>query len=522
LIPPEVLTLDGEGLDLLVLSLVPDLYDDAAFRRMLVERLLLERAHAAVGTTAAWGRFFETPDVALSAAAIDETLPAFTAWSRARAAALPDRVMVADGRGSAHPDTGCRHTSRIGAAPDVARAASFNLPRFAPELDAAALAEAEAMVSSPGIRPGVVAAYVVTGRPTHADNPIGNSRCDYVNLQDRRSDAATQNTGVSYETAAYVDGLVIAEFPPAVATGGQPRAVDYSLSIEDIAFHPLPAQQGDRSGFRGVLVLRGSVDEMATWIWDRTERRDVVAERFEAEDWQSMLPGRDDGPRDILGLTLGVPLAEVEALAAERLDPLFRFETPPAAEQGVYDHAVGFSGPDAREVFLSIFDPGQEDRPAVALMRYRWFEPGRATVEAVRRALVDKYGEAGTQSGNYWIWGAPDRAIDVFEACGGTRTFRGSGAPRLQPSDPVPDLAPPGRIDWPYYGWPIPHDALPTAQVDRARDLCGPIVAARIRSDVWETGAVDLTVWLLDATTAEARAAERPSEILNLELDEDL
>jgi hypothetical protein len=430
--------------------------------------------------------------------------------------------MVPDGRGNAHPITGCRHTSRIGTAPDVARAASFNLPRFAPELDAAALADAASMERSSTVRPGVLAAYTITGRPTHADNPIGNSRCDYVNLQDRRNDAATQNTGVSYETAEYVDGLVIAEFPPAVRTGTQVRAVDYSLSLADVAFHPLPPQSGDRSGFKGVLVLRGSVDEMVTWTWDSAERRDVVAARFEAEDWQAMLPGRDDGPRDILGLTLGVPLAEVEALAAERLDPLFRFETPPAAEQGVYDHAVGFSGPDAHEVLLSIFDPGQEDRPAVALMRYRWFEPGRATVEAVRRALVDKYGEAGTQSGNYWIWGAPDPSVDLFEACGGTRTFRGSDAPRLEPSDPVPDVAAPSRIDWPYYGWPIPYDAVPTAQLEPARDLCGPVVAARIRSDVWETGAVDLTVWLLDANMAEQLAKERPAEALNLELDEEL
>ncbi|MBE9636310.1 hypothetical protein [Salipiger mangrovisoli] len=522
---PEVLRLDAEGLDLLALSLQPELYDARAFRRMFIERVARERADLAAGRTPQWGRFFANPELELLPSLIEDLLPDFAAWSQARAAALPQRLRLSVGLSGPHPETGCR--------------AAWALPQ--PTVaDRAAVAQAAAML--PGVmpaarvspvsdatKPGGPPLHVVLGRPSHPSGSGGTWACDVVDVRKTSSDLSEARTGLHAGAAPYVDALVAAEVPLVdQVTPSGPQAIDYLLTAEDIRLENLAPGAGDQPGLRGVLVIRASVSAVETWQFDTTTRKIVPAESYAEDAWQSLLPSRDTSAFDILGLRLGASLADVETTVADRMPGALRHVTPPAAQAGIYDHAEGFSTPDGREVILSIYDPGDEARPAVALMRYRYLPPGTATVEAVRKAVTEKYGPPDRESGDAMAWGVPSQELDPAEVCGGHNTLRGSNAPRLSAEKTRDELRaetsegsyqPP---EWGYYGWPVPLGDVPEYQRAQAETYCGPVVLARIRSDVHEPGSVDLTVWLLDKPEAERRAKAAAGTVVVPDLDMDL
>jgi hypothetical protein len=382
---------------------------------------------------------------------------------------------------------------------------------------------------SDATKPGGPALHVVAGRPGHPSGPSGASECDFIELRGTANDLATARTGLDAGAAPYVDALVHAEVPVVDrVTPSGPQAIDYVLDPEDIRFLPLTPGAGDQPGLRGTLVIGARVSAVETWQFDKATRATVRADRYVEDDWQSLLPSHDTSAFDILGLRLGAPLAEVEAAVAERLPNAMRHVSPPVAQHGIYDHAMGFSTPDRSEVILSIFDPSDEAAPAVALMRYRFLPPGSATVDAVRKAVTDKYGPPDRISGDTLAWGVPSQEIDPAEVCGGHKTLRGSNALRLTLEEPsggiqtgTPDdtYQPP---EWSYYGWPASFADYPEYQRVSAEAYCGPVVLARIRSDVYEAGSVDLTVWLLDKPEAERIAAEAATAAVAPELDLDL
>ncbi|NVK59504.1 MAG: hypothetical protein HWE37_05480, partial [Rhodobacteraceae bacterium] len=76
--------------------------------------------------------------------------------------------------------------------------------------------------------------------------------------------------------------------------------------------------------------------------------------------------------------------------------------------------------------------------------------------------------------------------------------------------------------EWGYYGWPSAFADYAEYQRAQAEPYCGPVVLARIRSDAYEAGSVDLTVWLLDKPEAERRAAAAAETAEAPELDMDL
>ncbi|WP_422071652.1 hypothetical protein [Tranquillimonas rosea] len=523
--PPEVLRLDGEGLDLLALSLQPDLYGPPAFRRMLVERIARERADSAAGRTPAWGVFFTDVDVRLSPALIEELLSPFTEWSLARAQALPDRMLLPLGVTNRHPATGCREVYRLPSGYVAERAVVAQLPQLLPSVE---IGESVSPVSNV-TRPGGPVVHAVVGRPGHADGASGASRCEHVELRGTSSDLSTGVTGLNHGEAGYVDALVQADVP-LVARGapGGPVAIDYEIAALDVRLVPVRAAEGDQPGLRGVVVIAAEVTRIATWETDKRTRRPAPAATYEAEVWTSLLPPDEAPEHDILGLRLGASLADVEAVAAERMTDPIRHTSPPVATRGLYDHATGFATPDASEVILSIHDPGSEDSAAVALMRYRRLPPGAASVEAVRKLLTDKYGPDFQEQGNEMYWGIPPQEIDSRQVCGGHKTFRGNGALRMEPEltrDEIIARSGEGAYrapEWGYYGWPAPFSEFPDYALEMARVYCGPVVLARVRADVLEPGSVDLTVWLIDKPDAERRASEAEASAPAPTLDMDL
>ncbi|MDS9468489.1 hypothetical protein RGQ15_13020 [Paracoccus sp. MBLB3053] len=522
---PEVLKLDAEGLDLLAISLQPDLYDAPAFRRMFIERLARERADQRAGRGPQWGSFFADPALELTPSLVDALLPDFAAWSKARAAALPDRLLLQVGITGPHPETGCRAARPLPQAAVAERAAVAEVAGILPGVMPAAAISPVSDVTKPG---GPVL-HVVVGRPGHPSGPGGASDCDFIELRGTASDLASARTGLDAAAAPYVDALIQADMPMvARVTSSGPQAIDYELEPEDIRFHPLSPGAKDQPGLRGVLVIRAGVSAVETWQIDKSNRTTIRAERYDRDDWQSLLPSRDSSAFDILGLRLGSPLAEVEATVAARMPDAIRHVSPPVAQAGIYDHALGFSSADGHEVILSIYNSNDEAAPAVALMRYRFLPSGSATVDAVRQAVSEKYGPPDRDSGDHLAWGVPSQEIDSNQVCGGHKLFRGRNAPRLAPEksrDEIQAGSPEGTYqapEWGYYGWPVPFADYPDYQRVQAETYCGPVVLARIRSDVHEPGSVDLTVWILDKPEAERLATEAAKTAVVPELDMDL
>lgn len=522
---PETLLLDGEGLDLLALSLQPDLYNARAFRRMLVERVALERRGQKMGNTPQWGPFFANPELELSPALVEGLLPAFAAWSAARAAALPERMRLSVGLSGPHPETGCREARPLPQSYVADRAAVAQIEQILP----GAMPQAPVSPASDATKPGGPPLHVVVGRPSHPSGAGGASECDFIELRGTSSDLSTARTGIDAGAAPYVDALVLAETPlVARVTPSGPQAIDYLLSAADVSLQPLTPGSGDQPGLRGVLVIRAGVTAVETWQFDKTTRGVVRAERYEEDAWQSLLPSRDTSSYDILGLRLGAPLSEVETMVAGRMPDAVRHVSPPVAKAGIYDHALGFSGPDRREVILSIYDPSDEAKGAVALMRYRYLPPGTATVDAVRKAVTDKYGPPDRENGDALAWGVPSQELDPNEVCGGHKTLRGSNALRLAPEKTREEIIAQSsdgsylQPEWGYYGWPSAFADYAEYQRAQAEPYCGPVVLARIRSDVYEAGSVDLTIWLLDKPEAERRAAAAAETAEAPELDMDL
>lgn len=518
LVPPERLLLDGEGLDLLALSQDPGLYGEAAFRRMLVERLALERLAAQTGEALPWGAFFADPGIAVRPGMIDAVLPAFTDWTRARAAALPVEVVVPYGvNGNPHPLTQCRAAQRLPAPGFATRAVLSGLAALVPGVNPVQQPQVFDQVA----RPGPTDVVAISGRAAHP-----NGTCGHVQVGNRRSDISPDATGIDYGAAGYVDALVVAAYPAVPrAGGGQTAALDYVVRVDEVALRPAAPGAGDQPGLRGVLVISGEVTAVDTYVWDSRTRSYPRGESIAADAWLSLVPDADAPLPDILGLTLGAPLAEVEALATGRIEGAIRHVSAPQAERRVYGDAVGFSAPDRSEVFLSIHDAADEAKPAIALMRYRYFDPGTVQRDAVTASLVEKYGEPDLVVGETLAWGVPPQEVDGFGVCGGQRMFSSRGAVPM-----AADMAdeeerrlraeglylPP---EWGYYGWPIAYADQPPNYVEPARPFCGPAVLARVRTDVYEPGSVDLTVWLVDTEAAEARAAAAPApEAAKIEL----
>ncbi len=91
---PETLPLDAETSDLLILRHLTDTVTDDDYKRMLLARWEIERRQRDINSEIAWGRFFKIGQPKPEGGALDAILPAFRDWSKARAANLPETLMM--------------------------------------------------------------------------------------------------------------------------------------------------------------------------------------------------------------------------------------------------------------------------------------------------------------------------------------------------------------------------------------------------------------------------------------------
>ncbi|MEL6522293.1 MAG: hypothetical protein AAFQ66_15100, partial [Pseudomonadota bacterium] len=518
---PDRLYLDAETADLLALQKAPELYQDGAFARMLIERLAKERFHAKAGSTPPWGAFFQNPDEPLSTAAVQDLLPSFTAWTLERVKALPAQaVLPLAANGGRHPGTSCYdHIELQQTSTDIAVGAGYGqiFGDAAEEL----AQNFGRNISAETPLPGPDRVFALLGRPGQTSTSRGVVMCEWLNPRGR-DDLSEALKGVSADGAAYVDLLtLVRQMPSGGRVQGRPAAVDYTVDLSEVRLVELPRQTRDLQGFKGALVVEATPQALEIWATPGGRQQPEIAATYQREDWIKVLEGLGDNA-DILGLTLGMALSEFLAAAAERMPEAATFTALPATEPGPYSTATALvQPPNGEQILLATTARTEAGDIVTGIMRHQVLQPGQGSIQAVLNALDKKYGTPSqrSQDNRESFWGAPPQEIDRWGVCGGHRLFRGQGAPQMatDEEDKFPvgaGMTQPGI--WSQFGWPIGKD-IPEQYDTAAYPYCGPVVSARLLDQ--GGGRLSLTVWLHDLTLVRELETEVVEEEIELDLE---
>lgn len=511
IVPPDVLMLDHEGIDLLTVGIAPEAYDDAAYARMLVERLLKERALAGavenepVPHAVDWGRFFENPTQRLTQPEIARLVPIFREWTQARAAQLPDRVAIPlsfDMR--YHPETGCLGMTEVNASA-VGRRDNAAYDGVAMHMPDANLPDSVMPLGSSGpSRAGPDRFWVAEGRAL-----IGNTRsdCGYVRRQIGRGSDIT-----ALVDAPYADALVRIRRQPTPQGGARYTSATYIGALDEVSFVPASPSGKDGPGLVGILSL--SATPLSLTGQHRNNIGEVeFADPLGPDDWKVPVAVAPKA-LDVVGLTLEMPLAEFERAVREKIPDAVVFE-PSNRVAGLFGAAKGFLNPDTQEAFLGIFAPALEGQPIIGIVRQVDVSTDRATPAALRRSLEVKYGSPSlTQGERYMLWGTLPEGEDQLDFCGGLQTVsRGTGSDvpqmRTRQMDRFEnEYSLPRHGFWAGAGWPQDRSDGPDyAMKDPER--CGPVVAATLSEH--DRGTL-LGVLLFDRKLAERQRDAPPVE----------
>ncbi|WP_415183761.1 lysozyme inhibitor LprI family protein [Phaeovulum sp.] len=509
--PPDALMLDPEGLDLLALSLAPETFDDKMFRRMLVDRLLKERdtkakkEKAGEGTAPPldWRRFFANPDQPLRASAIDALLPEFRSWSLARAAALPDVLLLPTG--NINPISGCRGL-RVLRQPDV----EMNFPFLLANI-------------SKILRPDVTLTQGVgnsseSGRSRAGPDVVwwweGGGRfgsgldCKYVS-----SGLRSLDKGIRPDNASYVSTLVVVREQPSI--GGvteMPDSIVYKLSIDDIRFVPSTSLSQPPDGLVGFVVLTSQVEAAEGFRRDQFGGGYKSVGRTEKGDWDAIVATPPES-LDILGLTLEMPLAEFESSVRERM-PGAALYTTDIPGKSMFGHASALIDPATGESLVAVYADHVKDKPVIALMRRLELDPSEVSLEGLKLSLQEKYGAAISEHAeDEWYWGALPEEEDTWGYCGAPSLLHLQdlgAAPAMVTEDAAAfgDKNPVrGNQYWSELGWPDDFEERPGRIPDISQ--CAPLVAVNTGHS---RDKLIVVIWLFDRALAERLDAQpRPA-----------
>ncbi|SFA58036.1 Putative peptidoglycan binding domain-containing protein [Paracoccus halophilus] len=506
---PEELVLDGEAVDLLALSLQPDLYDESGYRRMMLERMLKERIHAQRKQDEPnshmrldWGNFFRDPRQDLRPDQLEVLLPSFRTWTLARAAQLPERIMLPVGRGGEHPVSGC--SAMVEASMQSAPQQRFTITNMARILGYE-VAPNDAVLELAGTRarPGPDRVWTYVQGATRA-----MANCGYANGM--RQGYLRQ---FAPDDPASVGVLVhVAEQPDLGKTdGGRVFSALYELAVSDRRLVPVEGLADAPAGMRGVVVLKAAVEGVQTFIQKDDGTTDTRGPTLKKGDWDTVVA---TGPAavDILGIELGIDLAEFEKAARDHLPEGVHYTTSKAGKS-IFGSASGFVDPNRPEALAAIYAPHTDAQQVVAIMRWLEFDSAQVSIAGLKQSLIDKYGPGLTELGKgQWTWGDLPVDEDRYGFCGGRSTFYvydGGELPEMAAADGTPNS---GRTRyennsfWHTYGWPqTTRTQNDTRPPDVAR--CGTVVTAFVSE---ERDTLVLKLWLMDRKLAESGAAEAP------------
>lgn len=523
---PETLVLDGEGVDLLALSLNPALYDEAAFMRMMIARYSLEALVPSDGTgdrpmrDLPWGRFFKDTNQQVRLDELQAILPMFREWTLARAAMLPDHLLlpVSDirERHQAHPATACLPMQEV---------LRRNSPSHFMISQAATILGDEAAISDTPLNLTAPRASVGPDRVwTYADDrDYAAASCARPKLPVSGAQAKELRDGGFVGVLVHVPSQPIlgrqAEMEQRPNGGSVDvrvvGAASYVLKREEARLVDVSALPDRPEMMASVLVLRGSAIEARTYgDGSFSGPADEVLDRYGPEQWGAAAVTAP-AATDLLGMTLGMPLAAFQEQVAQRL-PAGQDHLTKIPGEGLFGHARFRHDPATGEVIGAVYAPDAEGNPVIALMR--WLElplVGGASPEALEASLVQKYGPVQERQGEGdWIWGALPRDLDYYGFCGGGSTFKrlAEQVPTLEPAEGQSRGAP----GWMQSGWPatVTRSGGPFPVPDP--DECGPVVTAWARKSA-ET--LVAQIWLMDRSLAGELAEAAPSAPTPLDIE---
>ncbi|MDQ7777436.1 peptidoglycan-binding protein [Paracoccus aminovorans] len=504
---PKALMLDPEGLDLLALAVQPDLYDDAGYRRMLLQRMAKERA-AADGTMALdWDRFFRDPARTMEPSEIDAMLPAFRDWSRARVALLPQQVLLPVASGNTHPLTGCLGASELGRIGQENEDKLFSAN--AQGLLGQPLPRVEKLLAMNGnrARPGPARLWTLG---MAGQGPASN--CQYLR---------SGNDGTA--SGSYADLLLQVDAQPDLGRLAETSlaAASYELTLTERRLIPADQLSAAPEGLRGMLVLKAAVQGVQLFGSKPGSGAVVQVGHLQPGDWQAVT-GTPPKAQDVLGMTLGMALADFDKAARAHLPQADVFATVKPGT-GPFGTATGYVDPATGEALAAVYAPQSPDKTVVAIMRQLELPEAEISVDGLKASLVEKYGPAISEyRDTAWAWGTLPPDEDAYGFCGGPSTLNpqsAEGQPELGSDDPaVQQRAQASRRGdagfWRSFGWPMVvlggTGTGTGAEPELAR--CGPVVTVRIERYA-KPDTVILRLWLLNRKLAEdLAAAAAPAE----------
>lgn len=502
---PEALMLDPEGLDLLALSLQPDLYDDAGYRRMLLQRLVKENVAARGGALRLdWDRFFRDPNKPMEESEIDAMLPAFRDWTLARAAALPQRVLLPMAEAREHPLTGCVGASELG--------------RFGQEnehYDRLFIANAQALLGHPLPRAEDVA-WMNSSRPRP-----GPTRMWTLGISGRGPASGCQflQRGGKADSGSYAGLLLEVEAQP---VGGQVPDASVVASSDELELTErrlVPADQikDAPEDMRAMLVLKARVQGVQLFGTRSGSNEVVQVGHWQPDDWKPVAP-TPPAAQDVLGMTLGMTLADFDKAARVHLPQADPYVTVRPGK-GPFGSATGYVDTETGEALAAVYAAQSPDKTVVAIMRQLEFPEGEISLEGLKASLIEKYGPAITESSDRtWTWGTLPPEEDSNGLCGGDAAFRlitAEGMPEMGNDDPAVQARAQttqrgGGGFFQQFGWPSGAAAAPGVAPELSR--CGPAVTVMIHPYA-RPNTILVRLWLMNRKLAEdLHVAAKPAE----------
>lgn len=436
---PAALPLDAEYLDLLMLGRFEDQITPETYERMMLDRRLIEINARTLGQDPSWGFFFKDPTIELNPVQYRAELDRFTAWTQARAAALPSEVYMRSRTGNIPGGLVCGMMD----SPPQDRYAEYLPQEMAAHLDEIGYARrlqervmVERSHNQMAYRLPWHDAYIA-GRPALGQvrevkrSPSLSSCARNIRLS---SDPALMARG------AYVDAVIelTGPFKPKLERNVSAALRHYG-TLEITGLKPAEGAEGTKR--LGTLLLTLPVD--------RTEARAVAQNPqnpqqaiFSAPttlDQAALDAALPPAPTvtDVLGMAPGDAWDEASAKAAERLPEALVHvaDGPPSQMREQVSNTL--MGPEttflafrngevfldpARSEALALFrEPTRDPDQVLAVASYRTFDATQITQDALIGALLKKYGDApitaddqsryGSKPGKTMVWGLRENCV---------------------------------------------------------------------------------------------------------------
>lgn len=364
---PAVVPLNEETLALFVLRESGKAPDEPALRWLLARRWEAEnRPTMGLGSPmpAPFGRFFPESYRQLDDADVGRLLPSFRKWTALRIAALPTQV---------------RFDDVIGDYSSMESGFAGSMSTYKPVLERLGITPKQYAMPRMG---GPLETRTVEGKGAVLSGGL---------------------VGLEWNTvsSSYPLGLfILPELQVPAAVGANPKGVSIDMTIRRIE-----ASAEDGTGGYPFLAFDVSAGEVR-WYGQPASGSDPypLLAKSEAPPSPERVPAKE-APMDIVGLRLGMPREEAEALIAAHMTVgrILELKGDASTPNAVAENARLYVDAEGGDYLAILYGPAALAPKVYGVTRTLHMPAGSATQGQLLGALVGKYGE--TASTNDWKWG---------------------------------------------------------------------------------------------------------------------